>query len=254
MDSKMQEILDSIANLPSDWHGAGTMGKNVLAAIIRHAEAIGTIHQSVETGSGKTTLLLSHLSQSHTVFAVDDGSSIAQVKSSPLFNAQNTTYIEGPTQRTLPKHDFAHKHQLVLLDGPHGFPFPDLEYYYLYPTVETGGLLIIDDLRIPSIGRMFDIIKADDMFELIEVVGGNTAFLRRTESPLINPESDSWWLQGFNRAYYTEITSPQSAPKPVDPSPRSKLAGLLRASSRFVPHSIKQYIPATLKHKLWRNM
>jgi hypothetical protein len=211
MDSRMKQIVDSIANLPDDWHGAGTVGRNVLLAIVRHAEAIGTIQQSVETGSGKTTLLLSHLSQCHTVFAVDAGKSISQVKGSPLFNPKNTAFVEGPTQRTLPKHDFAHKHELVLLDGPHGYPFPDLEYYYLYPTIETGGLLIIDDLRIPSIGRMCDIIKEDEMFELLEVVDRNTAFLRRTDSPLIHPESDSWWLQGFNRSYYEEITGARPA-------------------------------------------
>lgn len=66
-------------------------------------------------------------------------------------------------------------------------------------------MLIIDDLRIPSIGRMFDIVKSDEMFELVDVVDGNTAFLRRTTAPLIHPESDSWWLQGFNRSYYEEI-------------------------------------------------
>jgi hypothetical protein len=34
------------------------------------------------------------------------------------------------------------------------------------------------------------------MFETLEVVDGNTAFLRRTIGPLVHPESDSWWLQG----------------------------------------------------------
>jgi hypothetical protein len=247
MDIKMQKILDSIANLPNDWHGAGSVDRNVLSAIVHHAEAIGTIHQSVETGSGKTTLLLSHLSQCHTVFAVDAGKSISQVKSSPLFNAKNTVFIEGPTQRTIPKHEFVHKHQLVLLDGPHGYPFPDLEYYYLYPTVDTGGLLIIDDIRIPSIGRMCDIIKDDDMFDIIEVVQGNTAFLRRTGSSLIDPESDSWWLQRFNRAYYEEISRP-SMPR------TSKLAAFLRASSCITPKRIKRCLPTSLKQKLWRRM
>ena len=128
------------------------------------------------------------------------------VRSSPLFAANTVTFVEGPTQRTLPKFDFVDRHQLVLLDGPHGYPFPDLEYFYLYPTLDTGGLLIIDDIRIPSVRRMFDIIGADDMFETLEVVDGNTAFLRRTDAPLVHPESDSWWLQGYNGSYYTEIT------------------------------------------------
>lgn len=240
----MQLIVDSIANLPNDWHGAGTVGRNVLLAIIHHAEAIGTIHESIETGSGKTTLLLSHLSKYHTVFSKDSARSISQVRASPLFNAGSTIFIEGPTQRTLPKHDFVHKHQLVLLDGPHGYPFPDLEYYYLYPTIDTGGLFIIDDIRIPSIGRMYDIIRDDDMFELIEVVNGNTAFFRRTRSPLIDPEGDSWWLQGFNRTYYEEITPTRLV---------SKTAIFLRLSSRIMPKQIKRFLPVSLKQKLLKH-
>jgi hypothetical protein len=206
MDTRIQRIIDAIAQLPDDWHGAGSVGRNVLLAIARHAESTGAIHHSVETGSGKTTLLLSHLSREHTVFAVDAGGSMSQVKNSSLFDATRTSFVEGPTQRTLSTHHFPHPHQLVLLDGPHGYPFPDLEYFYLYPTIDTGGLLIIDDLKIPSIGRMYEIVKEDAMFELVDVVDGNTAFLRRTSAPLIHPEQDGWWLQGYNRSYYEEIT------------------------------------------------
>jgi hypothetical protein len=240
MDSQMQQIVDSIASLPGHWHGAGTVTREVLLAIIHHAGAIGTIHHSVETGSGKTTLLFSHLSKDHVVFAVDAGKSISQVKCSPLFNASRTVFVEGPTQRTLPKHHFANKHQVVLLDGPHGYPFPDLEYYYLYPTVDTGGLLVIDDIRIPTIVRMFDIVRADGMFDVIEVVNNNTAFLRRTGSPVIDPESDSWWLQGFNRAHFDHLSRPMS-----------KGASLLYATSRIIPKRIKQYIPARLKRMFY---
>jgi hypothetical protein len=202
-------LVEEIAALPSDWHGAGSVSRNVLRAIASHAERMGTIQHSVETGSGKTTLLFSHLSADHVVFAVDAGQSVSQVRNSPLFNARSTTFVEGPTQRTLPRQTFPHRHQAVLIDGPHGYPFPDLEYYYLYPTIDAGGLLLIDDVQIPSIGRMLDIIRADEMFELLEIVDDNMAFLKRTGAPLIDPDSDSWWLQGYNRSYYQQLVSPQ---------------------------------------------
>ena len=39
--------------------------------------------------------------------------------------------------------------QLVLLDGPHGCrDSPVLEYYFLYPRLEGGALLILDDIHI----------------------------------------------------------------------------------------------------------
>jgi len=204
MGLSVTEVVDAIIRLPEDWHGAGSVSRGVIDALVRHSPP-GGFRRSVETGCGKTTLMLSHLSHHHTVFAVDAGRSISQVKTSSIFNAGSTTFVEGPTQRTLPTHVFADKHDFVLLDGPHGYPFPDLEYYFLYPTLETGALLVIDDLKIPTIARMYEIVKSEAMFEPIDVVDANTAFLRRTDAELIHPESDSWWLQGYNKPYYDEI-------------------------------------------------
>lgn len=212
MKEPLVSILSDISNLPANWHAAGSVSPAVMAGIVRHSERIGAIQNSAETGSGKTTLLFSHISRNHLVFAVDAGNgSVTQVKASPLFNAGSVTFVEGPTQLTLPRHNFTRPLQMVLLDGPHGYPFPDLEYYYFYPQIAGGGLLILDDIQIPSIGRMFDIIKAGDMFRPLEVIE-NTAFLERTNAPLINPKSDSWWLQGYNRAYHEELIAPRKGP------------------------------------------
>jgi len=61
----------------------------------------------------------------------------------------------------LPKYNFQAKVQIALIDRPHGYPFPDLEYFYFYPLIETGGLLLVDDIKIPTISRMFEIIASD---------------------------------------------------------------------------------------------
>ena len=122
----IRQVTADISALPQDWHGAGTMGAAVLHAIARHT-AGREIAYSAETGSGKTTLLFSHLSRHHTVFAVEgDNRSITVVRNSPLLRAAAVQFIEGPTQATLPHHSFADKLQLVLIDGPHGYPFPEL--------------------------------------------------------------------------------------------------------------------------------
>ena len=102
----------------------------------------------------------------------------------------------------MPQYRFPDKLQIALIDGPHGYPFPDLEYYYFYARIENGGLLLVDDLPIPNIARMFEIIKSDDMFDLVEVVEDQLAVFRRTGAPLIDPQSDRWWLQGYNRSHY----------------------------------------------------
>ena len=198
MGKDFGKLLKEISSLPDDWHGAGTVGANILQEIARWAEKYGHIQHSAETGSGRTTLLLSHLSSCHIVFSVDAGNSITRVKNSPLFNPANVTFIEGPSQRTLPHYSFANENDLILIDGPHGYPFPDLEYFYLYPTLKPGALLILDDILIPTIRRMFEILSADTMYQVMKIIDGNTAFLLRTDVPVVNPEGDGWWLQGYN--------------------------------------------------------
>lgn len=196
----LQTVLRDVIDLPSQWHGAGTFRREALEKIFEHADGLGIQH-SVETGTGKTTLLLSHLSAHHTVFAQDDSGeyeSLKVVRESPILRRERVEFVLGPSQRTLPRHEFKDKLQLVLIDGPHGYPFPELEYYYLYPELSEGGLLILDDINIPTIFNLFAFMREDRMFALIDVVE-TTAFFRRTGEQLFDPFGDGWWLQEYNR-------------------------------------------------------
>jgi hypothetical protein len=94
--------------------------------------------------------------------------------------------------------------QLALIDGPHGYPFPDMEYYYLYPHLDEGALLIIDDIHIATIGHLFDFLKEDEMFRLIEVVD-KTAFFERTAAPIFDPYQDGWWMQNYNTRRFSQM-------------------------------------------------
>lgn len=191
------EVRDQIVEVASGLHSVGTFSPRTLRAI---ADAAGKreIRHSAETGSGASTLLFSHLSRQHTVFALDDGNgSIESVRRSQLLCADRVTFVEGPSQITLPKHRFAEKLQLVLIDGPHAYPFPDLEYYYFYPHLETGALLIVDDIQIPTVHNLYRFLRRDAMFELEQVVE-KTAFFRRTNAVTFDPLGDGWWNQKYN--------------------------------------------------------
>lgn len=201
----INEILGEIIAVEPDWHNYGSLSQSVLKAIVKHCSSL-TISHSLETGLGKSTLLFSHLSADHKVFSIDTGEgSISKVLESPLLNPKTVEFIEGPTQQTLPKCQFLPMLQAALIDGPHAYPFPDLEYYYIYPHLEAGAILIIDDIDIPSVRNMFRFLKADKMFSLIEVVEP-TAFFRRTEVPTFDPLGDGWGLQGYNRSKLWTMT------------------------------------------------
>ena len=200
-------LLESIASLPSDWHGCGTMPAAPLAAIER---LCGHMRRSVETGAGKTTLLLSHLSEHHTVFAIDLANSVNVTQGSELLNRGTVEFVEGPTQRTVLAYQFTEPLDFVLIDGPHGYPFPELEYWALYRHIRSGGLLVIDDIHIPTIHSMFRFLCEEPMFQLVEVVG-STAFFRRTDAPTFDPYYDGWWEQPYNTARFPVDLTPLSA-------------------------------------------
>lgn len=223
----MDALLSAICALPEEWHQAGSCPPVVFQALVKHA-ASRTIEHSMETGSGKTTLLFSHLSEAHKVFAVDMGNSLSVVRSSSLLNPGTVEFVEGFTQQTLPRFKFEHKLQLAMIDGPHGYPFPELEYYYIYPHLEENALLIVDDIQIRTIHNFFEFLKEDEMFELLEVVD-KTAIFRRTGAPVFDPLGDNWWLQHHNKDHY-----------PWPPPPDLVPPGLLQRIKRRVPAPIKR--------------
>jgi hypothetical protein len=198
MSQETAEILSNISEIAPMLHTAGPMSPQVLNAIYRRIER-RRIRLSMETGSGASTLLLSHCSSRHLVFANDDGSgSINNVRASPLLNHSTVEFIEGPSQRTLPQFIFPAPIQLALLDGPHAYPFPELEYYYVYPALEPGALFILDDIHIKTVNNLFSFLKKDAMFRLDDVIG-TTAFFTRTDAPVFCATGDGWQSQGYNK-------------------------------------------------------
>jgi len=196
----VKDIIDVAEGL----HQCGTFGPEPLAALADHLLK-RHIECSAETGSGASTLLFSHSSDLHLAFTIDSGGgSVDNVKISPLLRQDHVLWIEGPTQLTLPTYRFQEKLQAVLIDGPHAYPFPDLEYYYLYQHLETGALLVIDDIQIPTIHNLFEFLRKDAMFVLDEVVD-TTAFFTRTDAPTFCPIGDGWWEQGYNKTPLAQV-------------------------------------------------
>jgi len=200
----LEDLLKQITTLPPDFHKAGCLSVDRLEAINCHLPVLPLDH-SLETGSGLSTLLLSNISRHHLVFSLDGGNgSLENVRKSSLFEKNNTEIIEGPTQHTLPKYSFQYKLDFALIDGPHGFPFPQIEYYYVYQHLKTGAIMVLDDIHIPSITDLFNFINEDEMFELLEVVNKTTAIFRRTSAPVFSPFGDNWWTQKYNKKNFPE--------------------------------------------------
>jgi len=195
-------LLRELEKLPPDWHGSGLITVAALRAIARHASP--GVASSAETGSGRSSLLLSHLSANHTIFSVDGAGSLSRVRMSPLLRAETVRIVEGASQLTLPEFHPKQPLELVLLDGSHAYPVPEIDYFYLFPHLAVGGLLIVDDIHIPTIRSMFRFLREDDMFALVEVAG-HTAFFRRTSAPTFDRLFGNWFEQRYNARHFPPI-------------------------------------------------
>ena len=199
----MSSIAEQIKNERNDIkrHGAGIIPfwalKKIETMLPNHLE------RTAETGCGASTIFFSNISVSHTVFCIDDRSvgdlsSVRYYQTSALFKPQTLEEVFGATQETLPEYKHEKPYDLVLIDGPHGWPFPEMEYFFFYPHIKPGGLLLLDDVQIPTIGRMADILQEDAMWSLEKLVG-TLAVFRRTDYPVFSRIGDGWWQQRFNQ-------------------------------------------------------
>jgi len=227
--------LTEIVNLPANWQPLGGFDTRTAEALVRICRG-RTIKDSMETGAGKTTLLLSHLSERHTVFAMDHKGSLRKTIESPLLKPGVVTTVEGPTQLTLPKHTFP-RLQFALFDGPHAYPFPDLEYYHVYPHIDAGGLMLIDNIDIPSIHNLYQFAKADRMWRLLEVVSV-TAFFERTDAPTFDPLGGPWRDQGYNARKVV-----------LDRSLKGRLSRLASAVAKVTPGPVRRAVKRVLGKK-----
>ena len=157
----------------------------------------GPFRFSAETGCGGSTIVLSKSSDHHTAFAIEgENLTITELRKHTDLRSEHVTFVEGETKVTLPGHVFPGELDVVLLDGPHAYPLPQLEFAYLFPHLRVGGWLVIDDLQIPSVHELFRFLERESSVVLEEVIV-RTAFFRRISADPSGP--DGWPLQGMNR-------------------------------------------------------
>jgi hypothetical protein len=63
-------------------------------------------------------------------------------------------FTVGRSEDVRPKWSRKYRIDVALIDGGHGWPSPMVDFCYLNRMLETGGILLIDDLQLHSIGEL----------------------------------------------------------------------------------------------------
>ncbi len=178
------------------FHSWDAMAPAALNAIARRLSS-KPIQASAETGCGGSTIVFSQFTPRHVAFAIEgENQTITQLRARTDLRNGTVTFVEGETRDTLPGYRFEGELDFILLDGPHAYPLPQLEFCYLFPHLSVGGWLGLDDIQIPSVHELFKFLSAEKSV-LLEEVATRTAFFRRISATNAGP--DGWWEQGMNR-------------------------------------------------------
>ena len=87
---------------------------------------------------------------------------------------------------------------MAFIDGPHSFPLPVVDWYYVTRSLKVGGRLLLDDIPIPAAGQLFRHMRLEPNWRLDGVFDDRAAAFTLLAEP--KPQDD-WIDQPFNRGY-----------------------------------------------------
>jgi hypothetical protein len=199
-----RRCLDAIAALLRDrpgFHGSGgeahwDVTEGMLHAIRQHADPTT---RSLETGCGASTVLFAAAGGQHTVVTPDpeEYQRAREYCDRIGVDAGRVRLAHGSSDVVLPALERSAL-DLVLIDGAHSFPFPVVDFHYLSQRLEVGGVLLLDDAFIPSVGVLNRFLVAASEWELLGRLDDQATVHRLVERPA---PYDYWRLQGINKAF-----------------------------------------------------
>jgi hypothetical protein len=129
-------------------------------------------------------------------------------------------FVHQPSDQYLPKaDDLPSELDVVFIDGAHRYPIPAIDWYYTDSRLKIGGLLVVDDVNIPSIKGLDEFLRVEDQWEALATIG-HTAFFRKVAKASYPVD---WQSQKINEPFVRGPT--QSLPRRVI----GKLSRLARA-------------------------
>lgn len=154
---------------------------------------------TLETGCGQTTIVFSIAGTKHICIAPDQGE-IERVQQycAGLGLEKNVTFIMKSSDIVLPRDEqIPLELDHVFIDGAHGFPAPIIDWHYTAHKLKIGGIVSVDDFKMPSVKILYNFLSAEEEWELIRVLH-NTAFFRKLKEP---KDINDWSGQKINSTF-----------------------------------------------------
>jgi len=163
---------------------------------------------TLETGCGQTTVVFSIAGTKHVCIMPDQGEAErVQKYCAELGLPKNITFVVRSSDVVLPQSEqIPSGIDHVFIDGAHGFPAPIIDWHYTAPKLKLGGIVGVDDFKMPSVKLLYDFLCGEEEWELVRIMH-NTAFFRKLREP---KDINDWSGQKINSTFQPDAKDSRS--------------------------------------------
>lgn len=150
---RLASIADALADPPRVHGGApGGVWGTAPECYRFIAEVLPEDATTLETGLGISTSLLGRWTARHVcvVGSADQVEALTDYSTERGHSLDHVDFHVGTSDVVLPGLDLPPV-DLFLIDGGHGYPAPVIDWYYGALSLRDGGVVVIDDVQLPSV-------------------------------------------------------------------------------------------------------
>ena len=186
MASMTEPVSKQLRHAPPGIHGGGDEYWGLAWPALEWLEREVTPGMAtLETGSGSSTIVFAARGAIHQAVTTDPQEEKRIRATCERLGISSTSVIFhiGPSHEVLPSLP-QQEHDLVLIDGAHGFPYPLLDWWHVAARLRPGGRILFDDAYMPPVAMIIDALARDGHWELAGSVGYRTAIVRKRANGL----------------------------------------------------------------------
>jgi hypothetical protein len=158
-------------------------------------DSVSDQSKTLETGSGISTLVFA-LRRTDHIAITPNATEVAAIENYAHANQvplDRVRFVIEPSDRYLPGCEIKDL-DLVLIDGKHAFPWPIIDWFYTADRLKKGGILILDDLQMPSVSILKDFIAEDPRWQPVRSFGKRTLAV---EKAVASVHDVAWHMQPY---------------------------------------------------------
>ncbi len=203
---ELERVLELIAAEPPNVHpnaphGVWAAARDCLDFLAANVKPGA---RTLETGCGATTIVFAAVGAQHTAVFLDgfEGDGVKNWCTEHGVNTEHVQFCAGSSSETLPRLDIGDL-DVVMVDGCHGFPFPQLDWYYAASHLVSGGLLVVDDTHLPAPFELRRYLEHDPRWDRVHSGSQWVAFRRKGAGSL----DEEWGSQRFHQPLPLRVKS-----------------------------------------------